>query len=132
MSQENVEIVRRSNALWSAGDAQAAMALLHPDVEWIIAREHPSARTITGFDGVEQYRREWEDAIPDMHFELNRVLDAGEQVVAIGTVAGTGPGSKVAVRVPLAFVFTLRSGLIVRCEEYLRAAEALEAVGLSE
>ena len=132
MSQENVEIVRRSNALFNAGDWDAAREALHPDIEWVIAREHPDARTLIGRDAVADYQREWQTAMPDLHLELDRVVDAGDKVVTIGAVHGTGTGSGAVVRVPLAIVLTLRDGLIARAEEYLDPDEALEAVGLEE
>jgi ketosteroid isomerase-like protein len=131
VSQENVEVVRRSNTLYNAGDWDAALELLHPDIEWVIAREHPDARTLIGRDAVADYRREWQTAMPDLRLELDRVLDGGDKVVTIGAAHGTGTGSGADVRVPLAFVFTLRDGLIARAEEYLNPAEALEAEGLA-
>jgi ketosteroid isomerase-like protein len=58
---------------------------------------------------------------------LDRVLDAGNDVVAIGTVRDTGVESDVDVEVPIGFLYTLRDGLVARVEEYLDPAEALKA-----
>jgi uncharacterized protein len=132
MSHENVEVVKRANALTNEGDLDAAFRLLHPDIEWVIAKEHPDARTVTGYEAVEVYRREWQEMLPDVRVEFDRLLDTGNAVVAIGTVRGTGAGSGADVRVPIGFVFTLRDGLIARAEEYLNPAEALDAAGLAE
>jgi len=132
VSQENVAIVRRSNALANDGDWDAAFALLHPDIKWVIAREHPDARTLTGREAVDQYRRQWQEVVPNVRIELDRVLDIGDRVLEIGNVHGTGAGSGADVRVPIALLFTLQDGLIARCEEYLTPAEALAAVGLAE
>jgi ketosteroid isomerase-like protein len=130
MSQENIEIVRRANALTNAGDLDAAFRLLHPGIEWVIAKEHPDARSLVGHAALAEYQREWQEAMPDVRFELDRALDAGGRVVGVGTVRGAGVGSGADVEVPIAFLFTLRDGLITRVEEYLNPAEALEAVGL--
>jgi hypothetical protein len=89
-----------------------------------IAKEHPDARTVTGYEAVEVYRREWQEMLPDVRVEFDRLLDTGNAVVAIGTVRGTGAGSGADVRVPIGFIFTLRDGLIARAEEYLDPAEA--------
>jgi ketosteroid isomerase-like protein len=132
MSHENVEIVRRANDLTNDGDLDAAYSFLHPDIEWVIAREHPDARTLTGREAVAEYQRDWQEAVPDVGVEYDRVLDAGERVVGIGRVRGTGTGSGADVRVPIALVFTLQDGLITRVEEYLNPSEALGAVGLAE
>jgi ketosteroid isomerase-like protein len=132
MSQENVEIVRLSNALTNDGDFDAAFGLVHPDIEWVIAKEHPDTRTVTGRDALAEYRREWEEALPGVHVVFDRLLDTGNAVVGIGKVRGKGAGSGADVQVPIGFVFTLGDGLITRVEEYLDPAEALKAVGLAE
>ena len=132
MSEENVEVVKRANELTNDGDLDAAYSFLHPDIEWVIAREHPDTRTLTGREAVAEYQRDWQEAIPDVHYEYDRVLEAGGKVVGIGTVRGTGTASGADVRVPIALVFTLRDGLITRVEEYLNPSEALKAVGLAE
>jgi ketosteroid isomerase-like protein len=132
MSQENVEIVRLSNALTNDGDFDAAFRLAHPDIEWVIAKEHPDARTVTGQHALREYRREWEEALPGVYVEFDRLLDTGNAVVGTGAVRGTGAGSGAEVQVPIGFVFTLRDGLITRVEEYLDPAEALKAAGLEE
>jgi ketosteroid isomerase-like protein len=60
-------------------------------------------------------------------------VDAGDRVVVIGRRVGKGRGSGVDVNQPMADVFTLHGGRIVRCEiGYSDRAEALEAVGLRE
>jgi ketosteroid isomerase-like protein len=131
MSQEDVEVVRRANELTNDGDLEAAFGFLHPDIEWVIAREHPNARTVTGREAVAEYQREWQEVMAEVRFEYDRVLDAGGKVVGIGQVRGTGTRSGADVRVPIALVLTLRDGLITRVEEYLDPSEALEAVGLA-
>jgi ketosteroid isomerase-like protein len=130
MSHDNVEIVRRSNALLNEGDVQGAMDLLDPAVEWVVAREHPEARTIVGRVAVAAYQRDWQRTFPNMQLKIDRVLDVGDKVAAIGMVGGTGAESEARLAVPLALLITLRDGLITRGEEYLNPAEALKAVGL--
>lgn len=104
MSQENVEIVRQANQLgWDSG-----FAYLHPDIEWVVAREHPNARVLVGHEAVEEYRREWQQTIPDMHFAADRLLEVGDRVVGVGTVRGRGKGSGAEVSVPLAIVHASR------------------------
>jgi ketosteroid isomerase-like protein len=132
MSQENVEVVRRSNALVNEGDVDRAIELLDPAVEWIIATEHPEARTLVGRAAVAAYQRDWQGTFADMHFKLDRVIDIGDKVITVGSVGGTASDSGATLAVPLALVLTLRDGLITRGEEYLNPAEALKAVGLEE
>jgi ketosteroid isomerase-like protein len=129
---ENVEIVRRSNALTGYGDLDAALQLAHPDIEWVVAREHPNTRALLGKEAVREYQREWQETLPDVRVRLDRVLDAGGGVVAIGTVRGTGAGSEADVEVAIGFVFAFRDGLVARVEEYLDPNEALDVAGLTE
>jgi uncharacterized protein len=128
MAEENVEIVRRACEPTLRGELDAALRLAHPDVECVVAREHPDSRTLTGREAPLAFRHDWQEALPDVRFELERTLDAGDRVVGIGTVRGTGDHSGADVRVPLAFVYTLRDGLISRIEEYL--SEAMGVAGL--
>jgi uncharacterized protein len=132
VSQENVEIVRLANAASNDGDLRDAFQFFDPAIEWVVAREHPDARTLRGYEALTDYQREWQETLPDMRVGYERVLDAGDKVVAIGVVRGTGSGSGVDVGVPIAFLVTVRDGLITRVQEYLDPAEALEAAGLDE
>jgi ketosteroid isomerase-like protein len=132
VSQENVKIMRQVTAEVEDRGLQAAYAFLDPDVEWVVAREHPDARVLAGREAVAEYQREWEETLPNMRFEIERLLDAGERIVGIGSVRGTGKGSGADVGVEIALVYTLSHGLIVRVEEYLRTGDALKAVGLEE
>jgi ketosteroid isomerase-like protein len=48
MAQGNVELVREAFAVT---DVAAAFEWWHPEIEWVIAREHPEARTLKGRGG---------------------------------------------------------------------------------
>ena len=132
MSQENVAIVRALFAALDRGELSLAAECLDPNIEWLIAREHPDSRTLIGHEALAAYQRDWQATLPDMRVEYDRVLDVEDKVVAIGTVRGTGVGSGADVRVPLAILVTLRNGLITRAEEYLNPNDALEVVGLEK
>ena len=137
MSQRNVEIFLRSKLLSDPTISEAEWKVgydefFHPEAEWVIAREHPAARTLVGYQQLAEYLREWQVTVPGVGFEHERVLDAGERVLGIGRVRGTGIGSGAEVEVPLALLCTFRDGLIVRVEEYLSPDEALKAAGLDE
>ncbi len=129
MSQANVEIVRE---LFAITDLNTASELWHPEIEWVVAREHPETRTVKGREAVMAYFRAWEEVLNDPRLEMERFLDAGLLVVVVGSVRGTGTGSGADVQVPIAFVCTLADGRLIRVEEYLNPSEAIEAVGLQE
>ena len=129
MSQENVEIVRAS---LEAGDRQAALADTRADLVWVVAKEHPNSRTLHGHEEIVGYFDEWDEMLEDIRFEVTDYRQAGERVVATGTVRGRGKGGGTPVEVPLALVYVFEDDGIVRVEEYLDPDEALEAAGLRE
>ena len=131
MSQENVEIVRRSQEAWKEGDIDGCLADVPPDAEWVIAEENPNARTLRGRDEITAYLRDWLSTMPGLRYDATRHIDIGNAVVSLGSVSGrVGEGPEISVA--LAFVTYFEQGLPVRTEEYLNPDEALEAVGLSE
>jgi ketosteroid isomerase-like protein len=129
MSQENVEVVRRS---LEAGDRQAALADTRPDVEWVVAKEHPNSRTLHGHEEIIGYLHEWDEMLEDIRFDVADYRKAGDRVVALGKVQGKGNGGGTPVEVPLTLVYVFEDDKIARVEEYLDPKEALEAAGLRE
>jgi ketosteroid isomerase-like protein len=61
-----------------------------------------------------------------------RVIDAGDQVVALVHEYRRGRGSGVAVEADIALVYGFKEGKVVRIEPYMSQSDALEAAGLSE
>lgn len=129
MSQENVQTVRDS---FSAPDLDGASSWWHPRIEWIVAREHPEARILVGREAIATYLQDWEATLHGLQIDVDELLDAGDTVVAVGNVRGGGTDRGPDVSVPLALVCTVRDGKLVRVEEYLDTAEALNAVGLAK
>lgn len=132
MSQENVENAWRAIEAFNSGDLDRAFEWTDPEIEWVVAREHPNAATHRGRDAVASYFREWQDTLNEMHLNIDRVVEAGDSVVTIGKVSGVGAGSGAPIEIPIAFVSEVREGKTVRVEEYLNPGQALKAVGLSE
>ena len=152
MSQENVELVRRFfeaverlfAAYWQgprsladslrAGEVRPeiadAMRYLHPNIEWKSALIGITTR---GYEdtlhGVDQFL----DAAQDYRVNVLEVTDLGDsQVLAVVRLAMTGKASDIDVNATTFSIVTVKDGLIIRLDEYLELAQALEAVGLSE
>jgi ketosteroid isomerase-like protein len=67
------------------------------------------------------------------HTEPDELIDAADRVVVIGRLIGKGRASGVEVEQPIAEVWTVRDGRIVRGElNYTDRGKALEAAGLRE
>jgi ketosteroid isomerase-like protein len=131
MAQENVEAAAACIAAYNAGDWDRAVAILAPDVEWRDASEHPDRRTVVGPAAVVEHLRARLDVVASV-FQVDRLVDHGEEVVGIGHLRASGISSAGDVRTPFALVLTFRTGVVVRVEEFRNAAEALKAVGLEE
>ena len=132
MSQENVEIVRRSFTTFTRGDTALFLELLDPDVEWIPLMAALEGRVYRGHDGVRQWLKgllaDWEsfEAYPE------DFCDLGGRVLVFGHWRARGRASGVELERAAAWLYDVKGGKIVREQTYTDRAEALEAVGLSE
>ena len=87
------------------------------------------------FHGPEGYRRLWRywlDAFEDIRWDPEEVLDLGDKLLVTTVQKGHGSGSGVGVSKPVFQLFTLRGGLVIRQEDFLNRAEALEAAGRAD
>ncbi len=152
MSQENVELVRRyfeaverlSAAYWqgprSLADSLRAgevwpefadvMRYLHPNIEWKSALIGITAR---GYESTAHGVDQFLDAAQDYRVNVPEVTDLGDsQVLAVVRLAMKGKASAIDVNATIFSIVTVEGGLIIRMDEFLERAEALEAAGLSE
>jgi uncharacterized protein len=134
MSQENVKTMRRAYTAFNDGDLETVLATIDPDIEWNASDVFfDEPRTYQG-------RRAWQEEFLRDLFEIfetyrgdpEKIIDAGEQVVAIVHVGGRGRRSGAEATARVAHVLTLRDGRLMRFAELKDVDEALEAVGLSE
>jgi ketosteroid isomerase-like protein len=130
MSQEDLEIVRRSYEHFSAtGEIRTGAA----DLVWDVSNlGWPDQQVYIGDEGAMQFNAEWAAAWDDWEMEAEDYIDAGERVVVILTQRGRSKATGIPVEMRFAQVWTLRGGQGVRMQLYASVEEALEAVGLSE
>ncbi len=136
MSQENVEVVRRSAEAFNRQDARELAALCEDDVEIIFGMFTGVDAGGTPYRGTEfwsSYFARLNDTWEEWNLEEVEIFDAGDdQVAAVYRVVGKGRASGVPVERVAGGAFTLRNGKLSRVRSYLDPNEALEAVGLSE
>jgi len=131
MSQENVEVVHRWLEAISTEDFDAALALVHPDIEFVPPGGQPPYR------GAESLRR-WME--PDAFQEqvvtpLETVVAADGTILARQHLMARGTGSGIELEGHSWSVWNFdETGLITRIEIYLDHEEdkAREAAGLQE
>ena len=133
MSEENVDLVRRSIEAYVAGDLDAYVEFFAEDVEVFPDLSLPEAKP---FRGREQFRRfvaevaeGWEGSATA---DIQEIFSVGERVIARADWGGKGRTSGIDLRSNLTSVCTLRDGQITRIDYFFNHADALEAAGLSQ
>jgi ketosteroid isomerase-like protein len=133
MSQERIDRLLRAYAALNSGDLDTACEGLPPDFEFIPPNILPDAEVHTGPEGLRRIWQTWSDAFENFRIEIEETIDAGDQVIVMAAVAGTGIGTGLKVSSPsFAWVWSFEGDKAVRMEAMPNRATALEAVGLSE
>jgi ketosteroid isomerase-like protein len=135
MSQENVEVVRRLNAAFTGSDPQPPSEFAAPDAVWDLSTflGWPEQSEYRGFDGFNDFLEAWTAPYDEFSYDVEQILDGGANlVVAVCKQRGRLPDSDSWTELRYALVYTVDDGLVQRTQVYPSAAEALEAVGLSE
>jgi ketosteroid isomerase-like protein len=132
MSQENIEIVRRSIEAWNGRGRTTWTASLHPgaEIDWSRSRA-PFKGVYRGREGAETFWDVFWSTFEDVQVETHGFTAVGSEVLVPTTVHMRGrEGIEVITRTAL--VFWVENGQIARLRLFQEQAEALEAVGLSE
>lgn len=131
MSQESVGIVRSMYEAFGRGDIPVIIAALDPEVEWweaenfIYADGNPYVGPQAVLEGVFiRIANEWEG----FSVSPEEILDAGESAIGHGYYSGTYKKNGQSVRAQFAHFFTLRSGKVVKFQQYTDTAQFLSAV----
>ena len=132
MSQENVEVVKAAFARGSRGDFDGLLALVHPGAEWIEDPRMPGAITRRGDAEVRRYFESLPRYGEELRFELERLVDYGDEVLALARVTTRARRGGPEIDRPFDTIFTVRDGKIVRGRSFSTRHDALEAAGLSE
>ena len=130
MSEENVEVVRRSIEVWNRRDQATWLALFPSDgeVDW--------SRSNSPFKGVYRGDREieafWDvfwSTFDDVQIEPHDFMEAGSDVVVWNTAHMRGRQG-IEVSAKTALLYTVENGQITCLRLFDELEEALEAIGL--
>jgi ketosteroid isomerase-like protein len=135
MSQENVELARRTWELWSQGADDEVARRLAPDVEWHhqIGLGTPAEGIYRGREEVLELSTTIRDSFGVIRVEIEEVRDLSPtEVLTLGTLHLEGRGSGAAVTTPFGAVTDVLDGLAVRQRFWTDQSKALEAAGLRE
>ncbi len=124
----NVALVRRAYEAFARRDMPTVLEIFAPDVELTQSDEIPWGGTHHGLDGVATFFGKLTGAVASV-VTIERLIDAGDTVVAIGRTAGTVNASGVPFDVPVAHVWTIRDGRAVRVQFDIDNPTMLAALG---
>jgi ketosteroid isomerase-like protein len=133
MSEENVEIVRKSVDAVNRGDIEEVLAFIDADAEYHSAIIGGAEGNLyRGHDGFRKWFAESTASFEQLDTELTEFRAVDDRVIAFGRIYARGRESGVELDSETGWVFTVRGGKIVKAEGFLSRAEALEAAGMSE
>jgi ketosteroid isomerase-like protein len=132
MSKENVEVVRRGYEHFGA-TRDFRQEIFDPDFVWDMSTfPWPEQQVYPGIEGAREFIADWLDAWEDWRIEVEQLLDAGDDVVAIVRQRGRSKATRLPVDMHFAQLWTLRDGKQLRMRMYADPDDALRAAGLRE
>jgi ketosteroid isomerase-like protein len=139
MSEENVELVRRSieafNTYFTEGTdpIPRLRQFCDPEIEIDFSRRPVDAETYRGYEGAARFAEQLREPWDDFRINPKEFLDAGEKVAIFSQMVGRASQSGITVDAPVSHVCTVRDGRVVRLEYFGDdRAGCLRAAGLSE
>ena len=94
MSEESLEIMRAAFDAWYRQDDDAMLATWDEEAELYPLRAQLEGRAYHGHDGVRRFMAELADDWAEVRFDVDKIRDAGEQIVGIGPLSGTRAGQR--------------------------------------
>jgi ketosteroid isomerase-like protein len=126
----NIDIVRAHYAASAQGNVEAMMVNVSPQVHWTEMAGFPCAGTWVGPQAVVDnvfavLGRDW----IGYRFELQNLIDGGDQVVGVGTYHGTHRATGKEMQARVAHVWKLQGGKIVAFEQFTDTLLVNRAMG---
>ena|SRR5690242_15826169 len=132
MSQENVEVVQAVFDVFNREGIEAALGYFDPEVEWLGPPEWLEDHLYKGHDGMRRIASVWGENFDEYRLDLERLIDAGDDVVVLVYQRGRIKGSGDIIEQPIGYEWRIRKGKTVRVQVHFSWEAALEAAGLSE
>jgi ketosteroid isomerase-like protein len=129
MSQQDIDVVRRSYEAFRRRDVDAFLSCIDPDVEFrsLVLEVEGVYR---GHEGVRSWWDEVLGVFPDWSPEVVDAREVGSHVLVRARTEGPGTGSGIAPQRDFWEVAQVRGGRITTWAFFRTQEEALEAVGL--
>jgi len=132
MSENNVEVARRTNKAWNEGGLESVKQFYAEDAEWHDPPNLPDPQVVRGRDAVIAHLTDQVGVVGQMKNAIVDVRARGGTVVLRIELTLHGPESGIQVPGEMAQVIEVVDGRIQRSRLFFTWEEALEAAGLSE
>jgi ketosteroid isomerase-like protein len=128
---DRVNLVREGFEAWNSEDPGWVLNHMSPDVEWIAPERDPFPGTYKGFEGVQEFWTRWRNAVGQLKFAPEEVIDGGEHVVVIAFRWARNDITGLQISDKIAQVFTFGDDdKCIRVQEFYDRGAALRAAGL--
>jgi ketosteroid isomerase-like protein len=125
VSQADVDRVRDAFAALDRDGIEALLPSFAEDFEGVVPPElSVEPDTYRGHDGVRRYFANFTDAVEDLRFTPEEIIDVGDAVLIRMSITGRGVGSGVPVDWRVVNRAVLRDGLIVSLTAHATLEEA--------
>jgi len=108
------------------------VSYFHPEIEFHAYPRSPGVGVYHGKRALREYIENVWEHFERARIEVEELLDAGDQVVAVTTLHVVPKRGQQEMTVHIVEVFTIRDGLLAERRSYSTRNEALEAAGLRE
>jgi ketosteroid isomerase-like protein len=130
MSQENIELMRRTFERWNAGEREVDPEIADPEM---VVYSAMTDSAYHGYEGLRRWMAEIDDQFDDWSLSIDEFRGASEgRLLALGTVHVRGRTSGVAFDQPMALLLAFAEGRLIELRTIPDHAQAREAAGLEE
>jgi uncharacterized protein len=126
----NLVTVRAAYEAINRRDRDAIFAMCHHDAEWETDPRVPNAGTYRGRAEIERFMEDQDAPFEDSVVELERLIPAGDQVLALVRMRRRPRGSTSEIDIRIAHLWTFRNGKVVRCQAFAEREKGFQAAGV--
>jgi ketosteroid isomerase-like protein len=128
VASANVELALRAFKIFEERDIAAIEEVCTPDVEFDWSRRLLDPVVIHGYSGIRGFFEEMDGIFDEISFEVDEVLEFGDDVLMVSTGHFRGRASGIDVTAHAANIWTFRDGRLARFRFYQSKEDALAAL----
>jgi ketosteroid isomerase-like protein len=132
-SSSRADLIRRGFEFWNAEDPQWVLDHMSPEVEWVAPERDPFPGTYVGYEGVQEFWGKWRNAVGNLRFQAEEMIEAGDHVVVIAHRWARNEVTGLQISDKIAQVFTFdQDDKCIRVQEFYDRGAAMRAAGIEE